>query len=501
MSKFNQKLTIRERLEERPDATVNAEGGLAFKADPKTELFSRVATWLVGEPKFYGSVDDETGALIGQVLRDDPEFILKLALFARQELYLRSAPVVLLGEFAKSQYTGTVPNARKYVESTIQRVDEITELGAYTMNTKKGKLPMMVKNGVKQVFESGKFNTYQYGKYNRAGEVSIRDMLFLSHPKPQNKEMAELFRQIAEDEIPTPETWETHISAKGSTKEAWTEIVPKMPIFALVRNLRNLLQKDVDTDLYVGKLTNPEVIARSKMFPYRFYAAYREIEKAKDSYPDPFKANAVLKGLEEAMVLSMANIPKLKGRTFTAVDLSGSMSWCQVSGMSTVTPLEIASVFGSMMQNIGENNLISAFGEKFALVRGLTGKILPDVAKVAETHVGHSTNAYLSIEYLIDNNISVDRIVIFSDMQCYDSHRMWGASKSLPGAFQAYKQRVNPNVTLYSVDLQGYGTLQFPPDEKRVALLAGFSDKLFKFMDFFERDAHTMVKEIENISI
>ena len=177
------------------------------------------------------------------------------------------------------------------------------------------------------------------------------------------------------------------------------------------------------------------------------------------------------------------------------------MSWCEVSGMSTVTPLEIASVFGSMMQNIGENNVISAFGDSFALVRGLTGKILPDVAKVAETHVGHSTNAYLSIEYLINNNISVDRIVIFSDMQCYDSRRMWGASKSLPEAFQAYKQRVNPNVTLYSVDLQGYGTLQFPPDEKRVALLAGFSDKLFKFMDFFERDAHTMVKEIENISI
>jgi hypothetical protein len=500
MSKFNQKLSVRERIVERPDVTSNKEGSIAFKSDAKTELFNRVATWLVGEPKFYGSVDDETGALIHAVMKDDPEFILKLALFARSELYLRSAPVVLLGEFAKSNYTGTVPGARKYVQAIIQRPDEITELGAYTLNSKQGKLPLMVKNGIKQVFESGKFNTYQIGKYNRKGEVTLRDMLFLTHPKPQSREMATLFKQLADETVPVPETWETYISANGSNTETWTHIAPKMPIFALVRNLRNLLQNNVDPELYVDKMENPEVIARSKMFPYRFYAAYKEVDKAIHDYPDPFKAKRVLKALEKAMELSIGNVPKLKGRTFTAVDLSGSMTFTTASGFSSVTPLEIASVFGSMMQAIAPNSIISAFGERFSLVHGLTGNILSDVRTVANTHVGHSTNAYLSIQYLLDNKISVDRIVIFSDMQCYDSRRWFGGA-SLQEMLRKYKSAVNPNVTVYSVDLDSYGTLQFPQDEKGVALLAGFSDKLFKFMDIYEKDAGTMVDEIENISI
>jgi hypothetical protein len=497
MSKFNQKLSIRDKLVERPDATLNAEGGLAFTSSPKVELFNRVATWLVGEPKFYGETDEDTGALIHKVLEEDPEFVLKLALFARQDLYLRSAPVVLLGEFAKSDYTGTVPNARKYVEKTIQRVDEITELGAYTMGSKKGKLPMMVRGGVKRVFESGKFNTYQYGKYNRKGEVTVRDMLFLTHPKPKDEEMAQLFKQIAEKNLPVPETWETYISANGSSKETWTHIAPKMPIFALVRNLRNLLQNDVDVDVYVGKLKDPEIIARSKMFPYRFYSAYKEIEAVVRSLPDPFKGQRVLDALEKAMQLSIANVPRLSGRTFTTVDLSASMTW-GVSGHSSITPLEIASVFGSMMQAISKENLVTAFGTHFDVVPGLTGRILNDVKTISRTDVGHSTNAYLSIEYLTENNISVDRIIVFSDMQCYDSRY---GDRSIAEALREYKNKVNPNVTLYSVDLQGYGTLQFPEDEKQVAMLAGFSDKLFKFMDYYERDGRTMVEEIEKISI
>jgi len=36
----------------------NYEGGLAFKLDPITELYTRVATCLVNEPKFYGETGD-----------------------------------------------------------------------------------------------------------------------------------------------------------------------------------------------------------------------------------------------------------------------------------------------------------------------------------------------------------------------------------------------------------------------------------------------------------
>ena len=77
-------------LREHPKATVNEEGGLAFDTGPKMELYTRVATCLVGEPKFYDAAGKETlaaiRALIEKVAKKDPEFILKLAAHVRQAL-------------------------------------------------------------------------------------------------------------------------------------------------------------------------------------------------------------------------------------------------------------------------------------------------------------------------------------------------------------------------------------------------------------------------------
>lgn len=122
MSKFNKTQSINESLKNRPDATLNYEGGLAYIPKAKTKLLTMVATSLVGEDKFYTSGekhDTELLATIHSVIKDDPEFVLKLAAYARNVLNMRSVSLVLLGEFANSEAVGTVPNARKYVEKTL----------------------------------------------------------------------------------------------------------------------------------------------------------------------------------------------------------------------------------------------------------------------------------------------------------------------------------------------------------------------------------------------
>lgn len=44
---------------------------------------------------------------------------------------------------------------------------------------------------------------------------------------------------------------------------------------------------------------------------------------------------------------------------------------------------------------------------------------------------------------------------------------------------------------MYSIDLAGYGTLQVP--EKDVYCLAGFSEKIFDLMKFFEEDKDALL--------
>jgi len=134
MGIFNQRSTVRKRLESHKDATLNYEGELAFKLDPLTDLYIRVASRLVGQDKFYESgkiADIELLNSIKKVLDIDPEFVLQLAVYCRENLYLRSVPMLLLAEFANSDKIGKVPYARDYVTRTIQRADELTELMAY----------------------------------------------------------------------------------------------------------------------------------------------------------------------------------------------------------------------------------------------------------------------------------------------------------------------------------------------------------------------------------
>jgi hypothetical protein len=188
------------------------------------------------------------------------------------------------------------------------------------------------------------------------------------------------------------------------------------------------------------------------------------------------------------------------------------MRWT-ISSKSSVSHIDIASLFSAITAHISEDPIISVFGEDFAIVPiSKRDSIITNMKKIRDTSVGLSTNAYKAIKYLTKNKIEVDRIVIFSDCQCYDTDvranpYAWMSSgssdkeESLAANLKKYKKLVNKDVFLYSFDLSTYGTLQFPQDESRVCTLGGWSDNVLRFIDLYERDKTYMLKEIEQISI
>src|SRR3989442_7121236 len=130
MAKINRKAR-RFGLFSRSDRTVNYEGGVAFRMTPKMELYTRVATALVGEPKFYepkAEGDQEMLRLVAEVAKVDPEFVLKLAVHCRRDLHLRTIPTVLLVEACRY---GSKAFVRRYTPHIVQRPDELTEAIAY----------------------------------------------------------------------------------------------------------------------------------------------------------------------------------------------------------------------------------------------------------------------------------------------------------------------------------------------------------------------------------
>jgi 60 kDa SS-A/Ro ribonucleoprotein len=468
--------------------------------EAKTKLVTTVLASFV-EGKFYQSQDQAARELqetVRAVLDIDPEFVLKLAAYARNVMHLRSVPIFLLNEFANS---GRIVNhSRKYVTACIGRADEITELLALSLESRKelpGQKPsQFILKGLAPAFN--KFDEYQFAKYNRDGDVTLKDALFLTHPVAKNEGQQYLFDAIANETLETPDTWEVAISENGATKESWEAILPKMGYMALMRNLNGMLRNGVNPELILPKLTDPVAIQKSKQYPFRYYSAYKAIKDAGYMHDEALRAKAIMDGLNKAMDLSVANIPKIPGNSLVLLDVSGSMTWRTISAKSKVTPAEIARVFGAISSTVCDHADIIVFADQFGAIHFKENEgILQKMATIAGAHVGGGTEAHLPIDFCRKMKLKYDRVFLFSDMQCYTQDYY---SESFAKSFTLYQREVAPTY-LYSVDLVGYGTAVVPQDQKKVLLLSGFSEKLFEFIPRFETNRETLIQDIEDYKV
>ncbi len=527
MSKFNTVPTAASSVLGHPAATVNHEGGLAFELDVKTRLYTRVATSLVGEKKFYESGVQHDSALkadIAAVAATDPEFVLRLASYVRHELYLRSVPVLMLVEAAR--IPACKPFVRQWTPRIITRADQLTEAVAYWINQHGGigdrqsnggehAFPNSLKKGLADAFAC--FDEYQLAKYDREGTVKLRDVLRVIHPAPAGAARAALYRyllsgEISEEHLPLLTakakftrkreldaearelasvacvTWEVLITQFGGSKESWEVVVPNMGYMAKLRNLRNFLQQRVELEPVLSHLTNAKAIRNSKQLPFRFFAAYREIEKQHGP-----EVGDVLSALTQALELSTMNLPRLPGTSFIVVDNSGSMD-STLSEKSSVRYADVANLLGAIAHTMCDRAITGSFGTDFALVNvNRADSIMSNMRKFADADTkGMATNAYRCVQWLRERGHRVDRIIILSDMQCYSTH----GRNSLAEELLRYRSRVNPRAFVHSVDLAGYGTSQFAPDCPNVMLWAGWSERVLEAIRLSEEDKRQAIARI-----
>lgn len=517
MSTFNEKTRG-------ANTTSNHEGEIAYTLSPKLELYSAVVTTMMAGDKFYESKDEtltRIKTLVKDISRSDPAFVAKLAVYAREKMHLRSVPLVLLVELDKCIRGSAKPFVTKGLERAIQRPDEMTELLAYFSashkknGTKKlSGLSHALRRGLATAF--GKFDEYQLQKYNRPNAIRLRDVLFLSHPKPKDEAQADLWKRLVADELATPETWETELSAAGQKvqldaertdvkREAWEKMIDgrKMGYMATLRNLRNILEVGVSPEhiqKVIALLTNKEAVLKSKLFPFRFYSAARELESV-----DSLFAPLILAALDTAMQHSAANIRGFSpnDRLHISVDTSGSMS-AALSKMSTMKLQDVGLIMAMLLQEVSPMVEVSIFGDTLKRVNLTKGNILGNTDKLAKYSdmVGSSTNGYLIPRDLIDRKAVVDRVVVFTDCQLYRSSHggFWGAprAESFETLWKRYRKEVAPNAKLYIFDLAGYGNTPVSVNSDGVYLISGWSEKVFEVVEAYENGS-SAVKKIEEI--
>ncbi|MDR0430676.1 MAG: TROVE domain-containing protein [Tannerellaceae bacterium] len=470
---------------------MNHEGEQAYRLSPEWQLYTATVTSSLND-KFYEGAETRVETLRKLIAQCDPMFVAQLAVYVRRKMNMRSIPLVLAVELAKVHSGDSTVN--KMVSGIIQRADEITELLAYYQmanerkDTKKlNRLSKQLQAGLQDAFN--RFDEYQFAKYNRDAEVKLRDALFLVHPKAKDESQQALFNKIVNNELETPYTWETELSALGQTKFAsdkkksiafrmkWEELIDsrKVGYMALMRNLCNILEAEVSKQhiMKVCKaLSNAEAVRRSKQLPFRFLAAYREISKVKSAY-----SGRVLDALEQAVTVSAENITGFGEDTkvLIACDVSGSMQNA-VSPKSKILSYDIGLMLAMLLKSRCKNAITGMFGDKWKVINVPTKGILSNVDAFyrREGEVGYATNGYLVIEDLLESKQQMDKVMMFTDCQLWNSYN----DKKIADLWNDYK-KISPNSKLYLFDLSGYGTTPLDITRDDVYLIAGWSDKVF----------------------
>lgn len=516
-----------------PDART-ALNGAGFLRDTRSELFL-LSVSNMSDPKgaFHedGRARDEryTSLLRSPAVYGDEAWARGFIGYLRNEANLRSASVVAAAEIVRARLTAGIQGNRDLVSATLQRPDEPGEFLAYWLSTQYSRsIPKPVKRGISDACQR-LFTERNFLKYDSASKgFRWADILQLVHAEAKGPTQDLLYRYVLDARyqggaalpgeylpmlkanaallaLPAEErrtvtagqlaeagfTWESLAGWLQGPMDAaaWEKIIPSMGAMALVRNLRNFDQVGISRSaarLVEDRLTNADEIKRSRQLPMRFLNAYRATR-------DSGTVTSWGPTLEEALNLSLANVPQLSGRTLILVDLSGSMYDRTLSDRSDLRWADAAAVFGAALAKRANQADLYGFG---SIVRRYeftaTSSVLPLAMSMSETQVDGKDFGYPgrtfpglggteTVKALRETFTGQDRIVIITDEQ-YS-----GGGYS----FRTQGHEVNTvldqfNVPTYTWNLAGYKVGQAESGAKRRHVFGGLSDSSFKMIPALE---------------
>ena len=379
-------------------AVYNHEGVRAVRSNVNTQLRRSVLSCMLWEDSFYESGETIAERISKLVKQSKAEDVAALAKQARTEFKLRHVPLLLVREMARN------PNQRGLVAETlngvIQRADELAEfLAIYWKDGKDQPLAAQVKKGLAKAFT--RFDEYALAKYNREGDVTLKDVLFLCHATPVDKKQEKLWKKLINDELKTPDTWEVALSGGADKKATFERLIKKddLGALALLRNLRGMTDAGVDRDTINKAILSMKA---ERVLPFRFIAAAR--------YAPQFEPQ-----LEQAMFKCLEGMEKLGGKTVVLIDTSPSMA-AKVSGKSELSRKDAAFGLAVLARELCEDVEIWAFANEAKEVPARRGFALSEaIARAVPsngTKLGHAIRA-VSGRY--------DRLIVITDEESQDA--------------------------------------------------------------------------------
>lgn len=423
---------------------------------------------------------------IDAALAYDAKGTLDLAVRLRQEDHMRVTPQVILVRAAHASALKGTGLVRQYAPRIIQRADEPSTQLAYQLATFGRPIPNQLKKAWGDYLSGA--SPYALAKYRmEARQVKTVDVVNLSHPTG-----SPALDGLVDGSLKTTgTTWEAIISAQGSTPAAWQEALDVMGHMALLRNLRNLItQSSVSQDVLADKLV---VGAKEgQQLPFRYMSAFKVLEG--------IARPVLLEALEDCLNTSMDNLPFFTGRTMSLCDNSGSAWGTTTSTMGSMHIAEIANLTAAITALRSKDGYAGIFGdrlEEFTVSKRSSALDLTKKFSKAGQSIGMDTEngVWLFWDKAIREEIPYDAVFVYSDMQAGHGG-LYGPSSNayrdyqwpsrpryidVPKLVTEYRQKVNPNVEVFLVQIAGYQDTIIPEHYAHTHILGGWSENILKY--------------------
>ena len=386
---------------------------------------------------------------------------------------------------------------------------------------------------------------YQAVKYQQRDGWSHRDLLRLSHPKPPTEEHDALFAWITQGanqitgvmpqfaygfelakQSPTPKETVRFIQEYGLTREmvrtehltdagVWEALLEKMPMTAMVRNLATMTRVGLLAPMSSAVSTvvnrlDSDAVHKARVHPLQILVALRTYQQgggyarrravgwhgggyvSDSDVPTWEPVGQVIDALDAAFYHAFDNVESTGLRWLLALDVSGSMTSPDISGMPGISPRVGSAAMAMITARTEPTYTVVGFtagsggdywrrGAALSLLPITPRQRLDDVIKAVSDLPFGGTDCSLPIVGALQKRVPVDIFVVYTDSET------WAGRVHPVQALQEYRQKMGINAKLIVVGMVSNGFSIADPTDGGMLDLIGFDTASPALMSDFAR--------------
>ncbi|WAC74138.1 RNA-binding protein [Roseateles sp. SL47] len=506
-----------------PAATArNASQAPAYALSPRHQLAQLAATGCLSQT-FHANPQDQLDRVLSLAQGLAPAEVAKTAVYARQKGYMKDMPALLAASLAVSdvallsQVFSRVVDNGKMLRNFVQ-ILRSGAVGRKSLGTRPKKLVQqwLLNASEKQLLNAA------------VGTApSLADVVKMVHPKPAEAWRAawlawligrpfdeaalppitqafERFKRAAAEgaEAEVPDVPFQMLTALPLTAAQWAQVARQGSWQMVRQNLNTFARHGVFeqpgmTQAIADQLRDPQAVARARVMPFQLMAAFKA---ASGAIP-----HEVREALQDAMEVSLAQVPTLAGRVVVCPDVSGSMrspvTGYKGSATTSVRCIDVAALVAAAVLRQNPQARVMPFEQCVVPLRLNPRDSVMTNAQALAAIGGGGTNCSAPLALLNREGAQVDVVIMVSDNESWMDARRQGATQTLR-EWEALKQR-NPQARLVCIDLQPGATTQ-AAERQDILNVGGFSDAVFTMVANFaagEMNADHWMGEIDKVAL